>query len=222
MSQPTFSEQPGARERQLKRRSQNPFFLKKLRVVSQSQVDKARQQDLEEARQFSASLVALLKDVSAFSGQEETDKVLQVKEKADRLYEQCIGLAGEHERERQGLLKLNDVIMTAIRAAAGQDPLALSELEKEQQARDIHMSLLAYPLIADILRADAVIDEDQLPQTILSADEEAIEKALGLFSLEQRMALLEETRQIKLTLEQSGKLDNLMEKKFKMIEALQS
>jgi hypothetical protein len=217
MTQPQFSELPGARERQLQRRSHNPLFTDELQVVTQSQVDSAHQQDLEEEKQFSISLLALLNDVSSFSGKEETDKILQVKEQADRLYEQCIGLAGEHERERQGLLKLNDAIMTAIRAAAGEDPLALSELEKEQQARTIHLSLLECPLIADILRADAVIEEDQLTPTILSADEEAIEMALSLFSLEQRQALVEEASQIKSALEQSGKLDKQLEKKFRMM-----
>jgi len=222
MSQPQFSELPGARERQLKRRSQNPLFTEECQVVTPSQLEGARQQDLDEVQQFSTALLALLNDVSAFSGKEETDKILQTKERADRLYEQCVGLAGEHERERQGLLKLNEAIMTAIRAAAGEDPLALSELEKEQQARAIHLSLLEYPLIADILRSDAVIEEDQLPPTILSADDEAIEKALGLFSPEQRQLLIEEARQIKSRLEQSGKLDKHLEKKFSLLFALAS
>jgi len=222
MSQPQFSELPGARERQLKRRSQNPLFTEELRVVTQSQVETARQQDLEEVQRFSTALLALLNDVSAFSGKEETDKILQTKEQADRLYEQCIGLAGEHERERQGLLKLNDAIMTAIRAAAGEDPLALSELEKEQQARAIHLSLLEYPLIADILRSDTVIEEDQLPATILSADNEAIEKALGLFSPEQRQVLMEEAGLIKSELEKSGKLDKQLQQKFSLMSSLVS
>ena len=133
MSKPQFHDQPGFRERQLQRRHSNPLFTVEQQVVTQVQVDGARQLDRQELQQFAESLQALLMDVSQFSAREETDKILQTKEQADKLYEQCIGLAGEHERERQGLLKLNDVIMAAIRAAAGQDPLALDELEKEAE-----------------------------------------------------------------------------------------
>ena len=102
---------------------------------------------------------------------------MQTKEKADRLYEQCVGLAGDHERERQGLLKLNEVIMGAIRAAAGQDPLAMDELEKEQQAREIHLALLECKLVADAM-ADWVLQlkpdepvyaEYELPDTAQGA-----------------------------------------------------
>lgn len=222
MSLPQFSELPGARERQLQRRAQNPLFSTELQTVTQAEVDKARQQDNDEQRQFSEALLDLLNKVSAFSGTEETDKILQVKEQADRLYEQCMGLAGEHAREREGLLKLNDAIMKAVRAAAGEDPLAISELQKEQEARAIHLSLLEYPLIADILRADAVIEEDQLPATILSADDEEITVAMGLFSLEQRYALVAEVGTIQVALQLAGKLDDRLEKKFSMISALAS
>jgi hypothetical protein len=214
MSKPQFHDQPGFRERQLQRRHHNPLFSVEQQDITQAQVDAARLQDRQELQQFAESLQILLIDVSRFSAREETDKILQTKEQADKLYEQCIGLAGDHERERQGLLKLNDVIMAAIRAAAGQDPLAQDELEKEQQARDIHLALLEYRLVADILRPDNDLEEDELLPTILSEDEESIQMAMTLFSNEQRELLEQQAAQLKQKLQHDGDFDEQMQKKF--------
>ncbi len=214
MSDPQFLEQPGLRERQLRRRHGNPLFSAEQQNVTAAQLDDARQQDEQEQQQFAQSLRDLLTDVSQFVGREETDKILQTKERADKLYEQCIGLAGDHERERDGLLKLNDVIMTAIRAAAGQDPLALDELENEQQARAIHLALLECQLVADILSPDNALQEDELLPTILSEDEESIHMAMTLFNNEQRALLEQQAEQLKQKLQQQGVFDELMQKKI--------
>ncbi len=209
-----FLDSPGLRERQLQRRYRNPLFSAEQQDVSEQQLEQARQQDQQEVQQFAQSLQDLLTDVSQFSGTEETDKILQTKERADKLYEQCIGLSGDHEREREGLLKLNAAIMTAIRSAAGQDPLALEELDRESQARDIHMALLEYSLVADILRADTQLEEDELLPTILSGDEETISTIMTLFNNEQRQILEQQAEALKQSLQQQGVMDQALEKKF--------
>lgn len=214
MSKPQFIDLPGIRERQLIRRYNNPLFTEDRQQVSTAELKAGRQHDKEEVINFTESLQSLLQDVGQFSAREETDVILQTKEKADRLYEQCVGLAGDHERERQGLLKLNDVIMGAIRAAAGQDPLAIAELEKEQQAREIHLALLECKLAADILRPDAAIEENELLPTILSENEDSIRMAMTLFSDEQQQMLREQASELKQTLQQKGKMDDLLQQKF--------
>ena len=104
--------------------------------------------------------------------------------------------------------------MAAIRAAAGQDPLALDELEKEQQARDIHLALLECRLVADILRPDNDLQEDELLPTILTEDEESIQMAMTLFSNEQRQLLEQQAAQLKQQLQHDGDFDEQMQKKF--------
>lgn len=221
MSDHPFSERPGIRERQLKRRYNNPFFSQDKQQVTQEELKSARQQDKQEVINFTEALQNLLADVSQFSAREETDVILQTKEKADRLYEQCIGLAGDHERERQGLLKLNEVIMAAIKQAAGSDPLAHEELEKEQQAREIHLALLECQLVADILRPDGMIDENDLLPTILSEDEESIQMAMTLFSEEQQQVLHEQAVEIQKHLQDEGKLTTEGESKINVLRQQQ-
>lgn len=214
MTKLQFIEKPGYRERQLQRRFNNPLFSVSQQIVSQSQLDAARQQDKEEVVVFIEALQSLLMEVGSFSGMEETDKILETKERADKLYEQCAGLTGDHSRESEGLLKLNEAIMKSIRAAAGDDPLAIEELSREQQAREMHLRLLEYPLVVDMLRADNGIEADELLPTILSENDESIHIALSLFDAPQREVLAEEADRLKQDLQSCGALSESIEARF--------
>jgi len=212
-----FIQQPGSRERHLQRRYQNPLFPEQQQQVTPLDLDVARKHDSDEVTHFGGELRTLLVDVSQFSGHEETDKVLAVKESADRLYEQCIGLAGDHERERQGLLKLNEVIMAAIANAAGQDALAIEELAREVQAREIHLQMLSIPLIADILRQDAAIQADDLLPSIMSADIETIKTALSLFDPEQTELLKQQAIGLQQSLQAANAYSDDIASKFQVL-----
>lgn len=217
MNQLPFSERPGARERQLMRRYANPLFDKELQLISLQALEQAQQQDKDEEQSFAKALHDLLNRVAAYQGKEETEVILAAKKDADLLYEQCAGLAGDHQREREGLLKLNDAFMKAIRSAAGQDPLALSELDNEQQAREIHLALLDDQLVTDILRRDGVIHEDQLLPTILSAEPASIDLAMNLFNNEQRQVLIAQAQALTQRLQQEGKLSEEIQVKVAII-----
>jgi len=217
MSKLQFIDKPGYRERQMKRRFNNPLFSETQQQVSEEALASARQQDKDEVVEFIESLQALLTEVGGFSGREETDKIIETKERTDRLYEQCVGLTGEHDRERDGLLKLNEAIMKSIWAAAGEDPLAVEELTREQQAREIHLKLLDYPVVVDMLRTDSGIAADELLPTILSESEESIHIALSLFDPEQRKVLAEEAGRLKQDLQSRDALDEAIENKFKVM-----
>ena len=53
---PRFSELPGARERHLQRRCDNPLFPAAVRTVTQEQVTIARQEDVGELQSFQSEL----------------------------------------------------------------------------------------------------------------------------------------------------------------------
>lgn len=217
MSKLHFIAKPGYRERQLKRRANNLLFSESRQQVSQSQIDIGRQKDKEEVIEFITSLQSLLTEVGSFSGREETDTILAVKEKIEKLYEQCAGLEGDHSRERDGLLKLNDAIMKSIRTAAGDDPLAAEELNKEQEARELHLKLLDYPLVVDMLRTDSAIAADELLPTILSENDESIHVALSLFDPQQRQVLIEEAKRLQLDMQLRGSFSDAVADKFKVM-----
>ncbi len=199
-----FSEDPGAFERQLQRQHDNPLFSLETRVVTQDQVESARRRDQEEQRDFQAALRATLREALDMPPEVESDVLLKLKERLDQLYDQCAGLPGEHEREKQSLTRMIGVIMKAVWAGAGDDPHAHSELEQEEHARSLHHELLQQPLVATLLRPDSPIAEAALVPTLLSETEDAVRTVLMLFDATQLQILCQQARELLAPLGSTG------------------
>jgi hypothetical protein len=199
-----FRPRPGPRERQLKRRYRNPLFGPGALRLSQAEVEQARAQDLEELGEFEAALRELVREAAELPPQADSDVVLQLKERCDRLYEQCAGLGGELGPARQAIQRLTQVIMSAVWHGAGTDPLAQAELEQEESARAQHYALLSHPLIADLLRPDAPIPPEELVPTLLSEDAVAVEAAMGLFDPDQRRQIMDQAQVLASALRAKG------------------
>jgi hypothetical protein len=187
---------PGRRERHLLRRRDNPLFPPDRREVGAGELAAARAADAAEAQAFARDLTALLEKASHLTGQVESDVILGLKEEADRLYEQCRGLGDGHQPQEQGLQRLLEVLMAAVRQGAGNDPQALDELAQEEAARAMHQRLLQAPLIADLLHPESPIRDDELVPTLLSAEPETFTAALGLFEPEQVAEILSTGRDL--------------------------
>lgn len=201
-----FSERPGSHERHLRRRCDNPLFPPERRQITQTDVDSARAADAQEYREFRAQFHQLLQEAGEMAGSVDTELVLGLKERIEQLYEQCAAFGGDHAKEKEGLLRLNDVIMGAVRRAAGDDPVAMAELEKEQAARQLHLQLLEYPLVADLLRDDTPIEAQDLVPTLLSEDPESVRVVMSLFEPEQQTQLQTEAGRLVQRAEHQGEL----------------
>jgi hypothetical protein len=195
-----FSSRPGAWERHLQRKHLNPLFPRQS-AVTQAEVEQARRRDGEEIQQFNQDLLAVLQKASELAPNEESEVILKLKDQIDELYVRCAGLAGEHGKEKQALLRLADIVMNAIRGGAANDPQAMAQLREEEQVRQLHRQLLESALVADLLRAQTPIAEDELVPTLLSEDQQALTQALYLFDDAQLRELCHGAR---LLLEQRG------------------
>lgn len=185
----SFNPQPGCRERALKRNQDNPLFPEAMRHVDAGRLQEAQREDAEEATAFADAFRALFEKAASLEANVQSDVILELKQGADKLYEQAAGLAGDNSQAKQSLLKLIEALMRAVRAGAGNDPQALSELEQETEARSMHMALLEYPLIADLLRPDSPVDADSLAPVLLSSEAEELTAVLQLFDTEQLLHL---------------------------------
>lgn len=199
-----FSESPGAFERQLQRQYCNPLFPAAVRDVSQDELQAARRRDQEEQRDFQAALRATLREALDMPPQVESDVLLKLKERLDQLYDQCAGLPGDHDREKQSLTRMIGVIMKAVWAGAGDDPRAHSELEQEEHARTLHHELLQQSLVATLLRPDSPIAEDALIPTLLSETEDTVRTVLQLFDATQLQTLCRQARDLLKQLASTG------------------
>ena len=189
-----FSDSPGCRERHLIRKHQNPIFISEKSALTQSDVDDAREDDSSEYEEFIEDFNDLLADVSGLEGKVETEVVLEIKEQIDRMYDRCASFGEDHSKYKGALVKLHDTIMTVIRQAAGVDSVAMKELDREQQARELHLELMEYKLVSDLLRADSPIQDNELVPTLLSEDSESVQVVMSLFEEEQKGTIRDEAK----------------------------
>jgi len=180
-----FSRHPGARERQLQRCAGNPLFDAKRRQVIQIEITQAQRRDSEDAAVFLKTFRTLVQRAVDLKPQEDSEVVLKLKEDLEQAYEQCCGLPGEHGDTEAALRKLIGVVMQAVWRGAEDDPVAQANLREEETARRLHLQLLEQPLVADLIRPDSPIAQDELAATLLSESETAVAAALTLFDADQ-------------------------------------
>ena len=184
-----FSDRPGAHERHLRRKVNNPLFGAP--DVSQQDVLQARAADEAEHKTFMDSFYALARDAGALDASVDAELLIDLKNRLEQCYEQSCSIMGNMADIQQGLHRLIDSIMQSLLHASSSDEHAHQKLLEEQAARKIHFELLQHSLIADLLRPASPITSDDLVPTLLSAGEPALRAALGLFTAEQRLLLCE-------------------------------
>ena len=209
---PQFSDKPGRRERHLQRKFRNPLYSEAEKKVTPADVNQARQEDEQELREFTEAFQEVLETIAELPGNVESQVILDLKERVDRLYEQACGLGGDRSGEREGLDRLHQAIAQAIRHGAGNDVEALTRLDEEAQARAMHMQLLQYDLVADLLYPETPIRPEDLIPALLSQDADALEAVMTLFDDEQRQFVLAQARQLLEALGDGSELESARER----------
>ena len=189
-----FSQRPGRHERHLLRKRNNPLFPEEERNISGAELQEAQRLDHEELVAFITEFRALIYQTVNLKANEESEVILGIKEQLDRSYEQACGLADDQTETKLAIHKLVQLIMAAVRKGAGDDPLALSELEQEEQARAFHFELVENAIVADLLNPDSLITDRELLPSLLSESPQGLRAALELFEDTQLALLCEEGR----------------------------
>ncbi len=197
----SFSLYPGAHERQLIRRANNPLFPEDKQHVIQVEINQAQRRDVDEAMTFQEEFRALVQRAIDLSPQEDSEVILKLKEDLDQGYERCCGLAGDTRELKSSLKKLLGIVMQAVWRGAGDDAAAHTNLREEEIARATHFQLLEQPLIADLIRPDSLIGADELVPTLLSESEPAVVAALEIFDGIQLSELYNKANNLLLTME---------------------
>ncbi len=186
-----FSTFPGKRERHLLRKQHNPLFPEAQRSISPAQLEEAQRLDHEELVAFISDFRALVHEAMHLPDNADSELILSIKERLDQTYEQAARMVDNQHEIQQGVEKLVAVVMQAVKRGAGNDAVALRELSDEEAARTAHYALLAYPLVADLLDPESVIETHELLPSLLSASPEALQAACSLFDHAQLEALAE-------------------------------
>lgn len=188
------TEKPGAHVRHLLRRQNNPLFPAARREVDATALAAAQQRDEAERTTFIEYFRELLQQALALKPNEESEVLLQLKGRMDEAYTRCASLGGDLTPFKQGLARITATIMAGIRQGAGGDPQAQQELDQEQLARESHYRLLEHVLVADLMRPESPIGDDELVPALLNAGSEELDAALWLFDAEQLGELCAQAR----------------------------
>ncbi len=214
-----FSSTPGCRERHLIRKNSNPLFSNSQLELTQEFVDEARQQDLEEYNQFLDDFNNLIQEVSQLEERIETEIILEFKERIDRMHDQCVGFGRDVSIYLQALSKLYETIMNTIRIGAANDTLAISELNKEQEARKLHLEIINYTLVSDLIRADSPIEENELVASLLSDSAESVQVVMSLFDSPQRELIKAEAARLVAALKSSDEFSTSIQQAYEAVSA---
>lgn len=183
------SDNPGAHERHLVRKQNNPLFPEKI-ALNDDTLLTAQGHDHDAQQQFHTQLIALVNEITSLHGNVDSEVILELKNRLDQSYELAATVGGEQEKPKEAIRKLTDQIMIAVRRGAGADAQAQHELDQEAAAREAHFALLESPLVADLLNPDSPIHTDELIPTLLSSDKEDLQLALQIFDEVQLVTIL--------------------------------
>lgn len=187
-----FSERPGRHERHFRRKLKNELFPRPVNEYTNDELLEVQRLDHEEIVACLAQLRKLVEQAVALQENEESDVVLDLKAELEKLYETSCRLGDQQGNNKAAIRDLLKVIMSTVRAHAGGDSKAESELFQEEMARQQHFAMLEYALVADLIDAETLILEDELAAVMLSGEEAQVKKALELLDQDQRLLLVEE------------------------------
>lgn len=191
-----FRDNPGCRERHLRRKLDNPLFPPGQRSPTQSDLERARHRDDAELARFTTEVQQLVEEISSLRPDVDPRVLAALKHKAYRFYEQCTGLPGDQEQVKQALTRLIDMLTEAMQGTSGHDATAMEQLDREREARENHFALLEYELTGDLLRQPSPIASVEVVPTLLSQSQDDLRVILRMFKEEHLRTIVEYGRKL--------------------------
>lgn len=187
-----FTHRPGRRERQLKRRHNNPLFAWPPWMADPEELLAAQRADHQELEAFRSSFRELIQRAVDLPADAGSDLVLGLKEDLERHYEQACGLPENQQQHKTAIARLIDTIVRVLQRHTATDPVARQELNDELQARAVHFRLLESPLVVDLLDPESPVSPHELLPALLSSSPEEVAAAVEIFDAEQLALLVEQ------------------------------
>ena len=170
-----FSATPGMWERQLQRKYENPRLFPTGPVIVQVMVDAARQRDARERQAFREDFKQLCAEMAALQGAIESEKILQFKERIDKLHLECMAQATARDGGSTGNAGAISSATARDGGSTGARPLEASagavssaDMTAEKNAlrklHDVVMATLIQAAASDPLARDEIAQEQAAHQ----------------------------------------------------------
>lgn len=212
------SDNPSSHERHLLRKVNSPLFNDGQIDLSDDLLRTAQNKDRNFQIEYQKEFHDVLEQTVALKPNEESDVILKLKERLDKLYEMSAAIADKQDDIRPAIVQLLQVIMATIRKAAGNDTQAQDKLDQEEMAREAHFKLLESSLVADLLNPNSPIDSAELTPTLLSVEKNDLQLAIQILDQTQLLVLVNDAETILDKLKQSGEHKSRAENNLAVIK----
>lgn len=174
-----WNENPGAFEQHLRRRYNNPLFEPRRRLVTQRDIDYARERDILDADALAREQVALFDDVPWEDATMDLQLLNEIRERVDELIKRAVEIGGPAEKTLEILHNFREGIIESSRQAFSGTPKLLQLLEDaERYHRDHVVAELLIPFIAQMGRSDGPIPNDEILPSLLMQSHKTIRLVL--------------------------------------------
>lgn len=190
------SKTPGPHERHLRRKVNNLLFGDRQTALTDDLLKKAQQKDRNFILEYQKEFHDVLEKTVALKPNEESDIILKLKERLEKLYEMSAAINDKQDELRPAIAKLLQIIMAAVRKGAGNDVQAQDELNQEDMAREAHFKLLESSLAADLLNPQSPIDTEELAPTLLSVGKSDLSLVIQIFDEAQLLLLASDAEKL--------------------------
>ena len=209
-----WSSSPSAHEAHLMRRHNNPYFPESRRSVSHEDLTEAKRKDKEDYILCQQRLGKLGEEIEALPPTSTSGDLLALRERIDDLIFFSMGVGGPATEIASKADQLREAIISDLRSAFAGDEETLSNIEKADTYHKDNVRKFYIPVIAQILRKNGPIPQDETIPAILSEDPSAI--AIFINSLPEDSRALIEVEGLKILRESldDGHMDPQCEEKI--------
>lgn len=187
---PSFSKWPGAWERHLIRRHDNPHYFEKITAPSSQEIAESQTRDQQELSQFHSALESLVSRTMTLTDDSCTESIVLVKKDLDACHDTAFGLAADLTEQKNAIATLNEIITGAMQRSMNNDDEAKSLLLiQNEAARMAKLRRLEYPIVCDLLRSVSPIPNGELTGALLSESDSAYKTALEILEKDRKIYL---------------------------------
>lgn len=185
-----FSKWPGAWERHLIRRHDNPQYFKQKTPPTALDIANAQSRDQQELTQFHSALESLIERSMSLTDDACSDSIASVKKELDACHDVAYGLAADLTEQKGAIAALNEILTSAMqRSSPTQDDGSRLRLIQNEAARMEQLHRLEFPIVCDLLRSVSPIPHGELSGALLSESDSAYKAALEILDKDRKSYL---------------------------------
>lgn len=175
-----WSKNFGAFELHLFRRTTNPLFKKERRIVTQKDIDNAIAHDNLESMLLERHFRELLERIRHNIGDKTTwGELNKVREQIDSLMESAAGIGGSASRIKAKLQELRQSLILTARQSFSENIEHLRLIDEAEAYFESNAAKFLNPFIAQMLRKDGPIPNDEIVPCLLMEEPATIETVIN-------------------------------------------